>query len=313
MSMDAGPLIGRIVEQIQRVNGVAAVVLGGSRARGTHTPESDIDLGIYYHPDHPLDLTALSRIATQLDDEHRPNLLTSIGGWGPRINGGGWLKIEGMAVDFLCRDLKAVEESIDDCAAGEVEIFHQPGHPFGFVSSTYMAEVALCRPLRDNTGAIHRLKSRTQPYPTPLKRALIAKFFWESDFSLMIARKAIPRADVSYAAGACFRAVGCMLQVLFAVNEQYWLNEKGAVALADTFPIRPGDLKTRVESAFELFSRNQSKIKLGIDQIASLVADVHALLSQFNAASETSPRTPPPHRAISTARPNHPSPPARGR
>jgi predicted nucleotidyltransferase len=29
------------------IPGVVAVVLGGSRARGTATPESDVDLGLY--------------------------------------------------------------------------------------------------------------------------------------------------------------------------------------------------------------------------------------------------------------------------
>lgn len=30
------------------VPGMRAVALGGSRARGTHSPDSDVDLGLYY-------------------------------------------------------------------------------------------------------------------------------------------------------------------------------------------------------------------------------------------------------------------------
>jgi predicted nucleotidyltransferase len=45
--MDVQDLITETVEQVKRVEGVSAIVLGGSRARGTHTPESDIDLCIY--------------------------------------------------------------------------------------------------------------------------------------------------------------------------------------------------------------------------------------------------------------------------
>ena len=44
MPVDA--LIRDIVDEVKRVEGVRAIVLGGSRARGTHTPSSDIDLGI---------------------------------------------------------------------------------------------------------------------------------------------------------------------------------------------------------------------------------------------------------------------------
>ena len=89
--MEIETLIENIVAEIKNVPGVSAVVLGGSRARGMQSPNSDIDLGIYYHPDRPLDLQALNRVATHFDDTHRPNILTIPGGWGPWINGGGWL------------------------------------------------------------------------------------------------------------------------------------------------------------------------------------------------------------------------------
>ncbi len=39
-----------IVSELGQVPGVEAVVLGGSRARGTHTLESDVDLGLYCGP-----------------------------------------------------------------------------------------------------------------------------------------------------------------------------------------------------------------------------------------------------------------------
>nr|MBO2468447.1 DNA polymerase subunit beta [Xanthomonadaceae bacterium] len=33
--------------KLERLPGVVGVVLGGSRAKGTHRPDSDIDIGIY--------------------------------------------------------------------------------------------------------------------------------------------------------------------------------------------------------------------------------------------------------------------------
>jgi predicted nucleotidyltransferase len=72
-----------IVHSITKVRGVQAIVLGGSRARETHTSKSDIDIGIYYETEQNLDIPSLTKIAQQLDDDHRENLLTEIGGWGP--------------------------------------------------------------------------------------------------------------------------------------------------------------------------------------------------------------------------------------
>ncbi|HND49879.1 MAG TPA: nucleotidyltransferase domain-containing protein, partial [Anaerolineales bacterium] len=241
--MDTDKLIQTMIDEIKTVSGVKAIVLGGSRARGTYTPSSDIDLGIYYDPNQPMDLTALGKIATQLDDEHRTDVITGFGGWGPWINGGGWLRVQSLPVDFLYKDLGRVKSYIDACLNGKVEIFYQGGHPHGFVTSIYLGEVALCKPLYDPEGIIAELKDKVTPYPEALQKAILASFAWEIDFSVGIAKKSIERADVNYAAGCCFRAVMCMLQVLFALNKEYWMNEKGAINITDRFAIKPADFR----------------------------------------------------------------------
>ena len=277
--MDTQPIINTIVEQLKHIDGVNAIVLGGSRARGTHTPKSDIDLCIYYHPTHPLDLIALERVAAEIDDSHRAGLITPIGGWGPWINGGGWLTVQSQAVDFLYRDLSKVEKVIDDCLNGQVDMVYQPGHPHGFVSSIYLAEVAVCQPLWETDGQLAALKRRVVPYPQALQKALIQKFAWEIDFALGTGKKSIARQDVTYAAGCCFRAVACMLQVLFALNQEYWLNEKGALLIADKFSLRPSRLKERIEEAFALLSADGQSIGQAIDVLEGVNQDVNALLS----------------------------------
>jgi len=282
--MDTDNLINKLADAIIQVPGVSAVVLGGSRARGTHTQKSDIDLGIYYHPDRPLDLSNFSRVAADFDDTHRPDVLTPPGGWGPWINGGGWLTVRGTPVDFIYRDLSKVSNIIADCHAGTVDIVYQPGHPFGFTTSIYMGEVAVCKVLRESErGELLALKAQTTPYSAALKKGIIAKFGWEVNFSLEIARKAIPRGDLSYATGACFRGVNCMLQVLFALNSEYWLNEKGALALADGFPICPAELKARAEPAFDALPTEGQSIAAAIDILDELSAETDALV-QVNPA-----------------------------
>lgn len=271
--MNTSDLIAEIVDRLKSVPGVEAVVLGGSRARGTHTESSDVDLGLYYTPSLPLDLAELTRVAAGLDDEHHPDLVTAPGGWGPWINGGGWLKVGGLPVDFIYRDLDKVERIISDCCAGRIEIAYQPGHPHSFVSSIYLAEVALCQPLWDPRGTLARLKNRVIPYPPRLKQAILDAFWWEVDFSLGIAQKSVSRGDVAYAAGCCFRCVACLLQTLFAVNEQYWMNEKGAVALAADFQYAPSNLRERVEWTFEQLSGAGPSISEALQTLGELVED----------------------------------------
>lgn len=274
MNKELPEFINRIVSSLRSIDGITAIALGGSRARGKHTHKSDVDLGIYYNQVNPPDLIALNRLACEFDDEGRVNLMTAIGEWGKWINGGGWLKVEGVGVDFLYRDLETVNRVIDDCHQGRITIDYQPGHPHGFVSSIYMGEIAKCQALYDPDGVLEALKVKTKPYPVGLKQATIDTFAWEISFSLLVAKKAIARNDIVYAAGCCFRSVACMNQVLFALNEDYLLNEKGATAVAGTFAICPSDYQQRVEEAFTLLAADVKSITEAIAILEAIEDDL---------------------------------------
>src|SRR4051794_15914737 len=65
-----------VANRLAEIEGVVAVVLGGSRARGAASPDSDIDFGIYYDPDRRPALDALRALAKELDDRHADDLVT---------------------------------------------------------------------------------------------------------------------------------------------------------------------------------------------------------------------------------------------
>jgi hypothetical protein len=141
--------------------------------------------------------------------------------------------------------------------------------------------VAVCQPLWDPQGTISALKQKINPYPETLQKALIQKFAWEIDFSLAIAGKSIERADVAYAAGCCFRSVMCMLQVLFALNKTHWLNEKGALALADAFAIKPATLQSRINESFRLLDANPDSIQEAIVALEELSKEIDLLITDL--------------------------------
>jgi hypothetical protein len=177
--------------------------------------------------------------------------VTEVGGWGPWIVGGGWLTIAGKKVDLLYRPIESVEKVIRDCREGRVSTDYQPGHPHGFCSAIWMGEVALCQPLSDPEGALARLKATAVPYPEQLCEALIRRFQWEILFSTENGRTAIPKGDQTYIAGCAFRALACAAQVLFALNRNYLINEKGAVAAAARLPLTIADLNERARSVWQ--------------------------------------------------------------
>ncbi|HYM04649.1 MAG TPA: nucleotidyltransferase domain-containing protein [Stellaceae bacterium] len=276
MSRNDEQLLALLVRELSAVPGVRALALGGSRARGAATEHSDYDIGLYYDRDDSIDLAALQRAADRVDQSDPPARVTQIGGWGPCINGGGWLTVQGARVDLLYRDIEKVSDVIGDCRDGRVGRYYQPGHPHAFLSSIYMGEIAYCRPLHDPKGALAALKKLTAPYPTPLGRALIDVHRFEATFSLENARKSADRGDVSYVAGCAFRSVACLCQILFAANGAYLLNEKGAVAEADTFPRRPAEYARRVAEVFR--DIGAGALGTALDRLAGLIGDTDALV-----------------------------------
>lgn len=276
-------LLEKIVAALTPVGGVHAIVLGGSRGRGVHHAASDYDIGLYY--EGALDIAGLERAAQALNDEGasrdyagggRP-LMTELGGWGPWVDGGGWLTVGGEAVDILYRSAARVTGTIADCREGRFECAYHYGHPHGFISTMYAGEIATAQALHDPRGFVAASKAALDPYPEALRARAIARFSDEARFFLLIAQKAAGKGDVTYVAGCAFRAASCFLQVVFATNREWLLNEKGALALASKFAVTPKDLRLNLEAAFaELASGPQGLISaLGaigelVDEAASL-------------------------------------------
>jgi hypothetical protein len=268
-------LLSRLVAALAPVPGIEAIALGGSRARGTATASSDYDIGLYYRGRRPIDIAALSTVAASLDDRGAKAEVTPLGGWGPWIDGGGWLRIDGIHVDLLYRDLDRVTTAIDDAQAGRVEPHYQPGHPHAFLPTIYVGEAANARRLHDPAGSLAALQARTTPYPPALAAALHKRFAWEASFALANARKSLDHGDVSYLAGCAFRAVASLCQVLFALNGKWLLNEKGAVAAVDGFALKPADFSRRVTRIYADLSGGTATE--GLNGLEALVVDTQRL------------------------------------
>ena len=211
----------------------------------------------------------------------RMNLITKLGEWGTWINGGGWLTIDNMPVDFLLRDLDRVARVIDDCLQEKITIDYYPGHPHGFVNAIYVAETYYCKLLWESTDTVSKLKERITPYPVSVQRGIVNKFLWEASFSLIFARKSIARRDVVYAAGCFYRIVSCLIQVLYALNKTYIMNENGALDKIDTLMIIPPDFHNRIDDIFSSVSSDQDRLSSLIEQIAIIVKEVEDLTSKY--------------------------------
>lgn len=261
----------RLIElagQLVAVPGVVGVVLGGSRARRDHTPESDTDLGLYYR--RPLDTEALGAVAKQVGGPAAQ--VTEPGGWGPWVDGGGWLRIDGEPVDWIYRDLDRVAAVWESAGQGRYSFHHQPGHPLGFADIAYPGELALSRILADPAGELAALRDEVRVYPAALAEALVGGL-WEGDFLVAVARKAVSRGDSTYLAGCLFRLVGVCVHALHGAGRRWLVNEKGAVAAAAAIPGAPAGFRARAEAVFAQLDGDPEGLTSAIDAAADLVLD----------------------------------------
>jgi len=270
-------IFSQVVARVSKIDGIVAIVLGGSRARGTADDRSDIDLGIYYDAARPFSTVALGAAAQDLDDRHLPGLVTEFGAWGPAVNGGGWLEIRGFHVDFLYREIGAVREAIDECIAGRPRSIYQLGHPLGFHLQIYAGEVHVCRPLYAASNAIAELKSLVREYPEKFRAATIVKHMFDAEFEISIAAKPAARADVMYVAGCLFRAAGFMTLVLYALNRKFFLNEKGAFAESRRFAIKPARFHDTVAKILGNIGHRPAELSPSVEGFQSIAQEMRAI------------------------------------
>jgi hypothetical protein len=240
-------ICGRVAARLAPVGGIKAVALGGSRARGTARPDSDIDLALYYDPVAPFAIKELDMAACELDDRHASGLVTPFGAWGAGVNGGGWLLIAARRVDLLYRDLRRVRAVIEQCVRGEISAVYQLGHPLGFQNQIYAGELHVCRPLYDPAAELATLKQLVVAYPPSMRRALVDRHLFDAQFEIEIAAGSAGRGDVVYVSECLARAAGFMVLVLHALNERFFLNEKNAFIESGTFVLCPRNFHRKVE------------------------------------------------------------------
>lgn len=214
-----------MARELAAVDGVLAVALGGSRARGTHRPDSDVDLGLYYDR-QSIDLSALESLACRWAGH--PVEVFAPGSWGPWVDGGAWLTVNDTDVDWILRDYERVREQCERAHRGEYGFHTQPGHPFGFLDVAYAGEAATALPLMDPTGVLAGIRGLVTSYPEALRSAMLDNL-WQVDFLLDGAGKGAKRGDAVYVALCASHATLLLAHAWHAAAREWVTNEKGLV------------------------------------------------------------------------------------
>jgi len=240
-------LLDSITEDLKSVEGVRAIVLGGSYAVGLATEGSDLDIGIYYSERHPFNIDSIRNIAEKYAVNEKPTV-TGFYEWGPWVNGGAWISNPCGDVDFIYKNIEQITKVIDDAKNGIWERNHDQQPPYGFSSVIFLAESKSCIPLYDPQGIVSDLKESVEQYPQKLKRGIIQQSLWSAEFTIWQAEKFAGNADLYNTVGCLTRAVHNIVSAMFALNELYPLGDKRAIDILEKTNIKPADLRSRINS-----------------------------------------------------------------
>jgi hypothetical protein len=231
-------LVEELVEKLNKISVISAIVLGGSYAGGTQHAASDIDLGLYYFEARPFSIPEIRQIAREVSIDGTATV-TDFYGWGAWVNGGAWIHTPHGKVDFLYRNIDQVRRTIEEAEQGisHHDYDQQPTH--GFYSVIYLAETQICIPLYDPQLLIRELKRRVAKYPSRLKQKVIADSLWATEFTLLHARGFAGQGDIYNTVGCLTRAASNLTQALFALNERYFIRDKKVMETIAGFPNLP--------------------------------------------------------------------------
>lgn len=265
-----------VVDTLKQIPGVEAVVLGGSYARGTQREDSDLDIGIYYSQQTPFALDDVRHLARAISVSGEP-VMTGFYEWGPWVNGGAWINTAAGKVDFLYRNLDQVQRTIDDAHHGVIQHDYGQQPAYGFYSVIYLAETAVCIPLYDPAQHIARLKAQVTTYPPRLKARIIADHLWSAEFTLIHARTFAATGDVYNTGGCLTRTAANLTQALFALNEVYFMSDKGVMTTLATFSLLPPGYIEQMEALLAAPGATAAELSRTVAACDALWANVVAL------------------------------------
>ena len=209
--MDDEAFLRHVADRLGELPGVEAVTLGGSRAEGTHRPDSDWDFSLYYRGH--FDPRTLREIGW-------PGEVSEIGGWSPGVfNGGAWLEIDGRRTDVHYRDLEVIDGEIAASRDGRFRIEPLMFHLAGIPSYLVLAELA-------GSQILHGRLPRPG-YPQALKERAPGVWWDRAERTFWYAREYhAPYGRLAQCAGMIAQAASQAAHAVLAARGEWVTNDK---------------------------------------------------------------------------------------
>lgn len=217
--------------------GQYGIALGGAHAKGIEDAESDLDLYVFCEAVPP------SPTRTELARSFSARI-TGVISWENDISfdqAGTDFHWDGRKVECWMRNSHHIDATILECKRGEITQELVTWTPNGFFNHCCLSDLNAMQIVDDAYGILSRWKSAVAEYPpllaeTIISRHLAAARFWPNNFHY---ERAIRRLDIIYTTSIVQQVVHNLIQVVFALNHQYFPGDKKLALHLDKLERQP--------------------------------------------------------------------------
>ncbi|MEZ4734518.1 MAG: DUF4037 domain-containing protein [Caldilineaceae bacterium] len=245
--------------------GRCAVTIGGSRGKRTADTQSDVDFRVF--------CDEIVGAPKHWETDAWQVFAQAVERW----------RADGIDIDYCwVRTVAEIDAQLNGWLSGQIAPVEQVWTLWGYHLLTDLANQVV---IDDPDDLIAAWQARLVPYPQALQRALIQKHmrsltYWRTDYHY---RHKVERGDVVFLAGITARLVHDMLQVLFALNQTYYVGDGNNLHYVAQFAIQPPAFAERVTAILYPPSAPNGLMNQ-YDALLRLIDDIATLAAQANSA-----------------------------
>ncbi|MBW3571741.1 MAG: DUF4037 domain-containing protein [Gemmatimonadetes bacterium] len=270
------PLVHRLLPLVRGFGeGPCGIALGGSWAKGVADEHSDLDLYLFCNAVQP-PAHREAMVAREFGPAADPR------SWGADVPfeecGTDWMA-GSVRVECWMRNAGDVERTIDACGQGTFARTLSVWAVMGFFSYVALSDVRAMDILEDPDGRLARWKSLVDPYPEPLRAAVLTRFVAEAAFWPRNPHyaSAVERADSIYTSAIVQQTVHAVLQAVFALNREYFPGEKKLAGALGALRSQPAATAARLDGILFPGAASVDMLRAQRRALTELVDEVAAL------------------------------------
>ena len=257
-----------LIKALSAIDGIVAVGLGGSRGLGLADENSDYDFVLFRNSGDRIGgqiiVDAIKPYADAANIRTHSSFVMA--------------QAMGKKIEIFQHDLSLIEREISTAREGKFRWSIRPLFPHGSISTGLISHIIHLELCFEQGGCVSKLRRLAQPFPDSLMRSLINVFLRQAGITVTHASKIKKAADLQYLIALCSGFVFYANVVIFSINRQYPVIERGGAKLIFDLPLRPKNYERRITMLFQASSKGD--VRLVIAELAAMLAELRTLANK---------------------------------